>query len=211
MQKIDAAERKSASKNWYNAHAVNLFSKNGYWQPDYDYTLAVLKGRRLATLLDLGCGTGAFLACAAKALPDTRLFGMDLSQSMVQVAAQRLDGNAQIIQGDAEKMPLGDACVEAVTCNLSIHHYPHAQAAVDEMYRILKPGGVLCINDMDCAAPIRALANWAFPRMKSGDVKMYCRQEIEAMLRQAGFEIRRYGKISPFTFLCVAVKPAREQ
>ena len=71
---------------------------------------------------------------------------------------------------------------------------------------ILKPGGALLLNDMDCAAPIRAVANWLFPRLPGGDVKMYNQKEIEEMVRRAGFRNIRYRKISPFSFQCVAWK-----
>lgn len=202
-----AAERKAASQNWYNAHAVNLFSKEGYWRHDYNYILCVLKRRNPAEMIDIGCGTGAFLARAAAVLKHTQLYGMDISQSMADAAARRLGGRAQITRGDAEAMSFEGERFDAATCVLSIHHYPHAQSAVNEMYRILKPGGVLCINDMDCAAPIRHLSNRLFPYMKSGDVKMYCQEEIEQMLTQAGFAVKLYRKITPFTFLCEAQKP----
>ena len=65
----------------------------------------------------------------------------------------------------------------------------------------------MLLNDMDCAAPIRAAANWIFPRLPGGDVKMYTRKEIEEMVRNAGFQRIRYRKISPFSFQCVAEKP----
>lgn len=103
-------------------------------------------------------------------------------------------------------MPLESERYEIVTCNMSIHHYPHAQDAVNEMYRILKPGGTLLLNDMDCASPIRALANWAFPRLPGGDVRMYTRREISQMIQEAGFKRWYYRKISPFSFLCTARK-----
>ena len=74
------------------------------------------------------------------------------------------------------------------------------------MYRILAPGGTLLLNDMDCAASIRALANWVFPRLPGGDVKMYTRREITEMIQNAGFERWYYRKISPFSFLCTARK-----
>lgn len=93
-----------------------------------------------------------------------------------------------------------------MTCNMSIHHYPHPQKAVNEMYRILTDGGCLLLNDMDCAAPIRWCANRIFPHLPGGDVKMYNRAEIMEMVKQAGFKEIEYRKISPFSFQCIAVK-----
>lgn len=86
--------------------------------------------------------------------------------------------------------------------------YPHPEKALGEMARILKPGGALLLNDMDCAAPIRAFANWIFPKLPGGDVKMYNRAEIEDMMSSAGFRRIRYRKISPFSFQCVGEKEA---
>ena len=89
---------------------------------------------------------------------------------------------------------------------MSIHHYPHPQKAVNEMHRILRKGGYLLLNDMDCVAPIRAVANYVFPRLNAGDVKMYEQTEILEFMRNAGFEKVKYRKISPFTFQCIAKK-----
>ena len=89
---------------------------------------------------------------------------------------------------------------------MSIHHYPHPQKAVNETYGIMKIGGYLLLNDMDCASPVRAIANFCFPRMKAGDVKMYNRDEILELVKTAGFEKVKYRKISPFTFQCIAKK-----
>ncbi len=72
---------------------------------------------------------------------------------------------------------------------------------------MLVTGSIFPGNHRACAAPIRAAANWIFPRLPGGDVKMYSRKEIEEMVRSAGFQRIRYRKISPFSFQCVAEKP----
>ncbi len=135
-----------------------------------------------------------------------KLSALDLSEEMIRETEERLDGNVKAIVGDAEHMPVSDEAYQAVTCNMSIHHYPHPQEAVNEMYRILQQGGYLLLNDMDCIAPVRRVANLIFPKLPGGDVKMYDRKEIETMIRQAGFRWMEYRKISPFSFQCIAVK-----
>ena len=106
---------------------------------------------------------------------------------MIRETRERLSGTAIATVGDSEKMPLESEQYKVVTCNVSIHHYPHPQNAVNEMFRILKPGGVLLLNDMDCIAPIRAVANWLFPKLPGVNVKMSSREEIEGMVHSAGF------------------------
>ncbi|MBR1457574.1 MAG: methyltransferase domain-containing protein [Oscillospiraceae bacterium] len=125
---------------------------------------------------------------------------------MIRETGARLADTAIATVGDAEQMPLDSEQFQVVTCNMSIHHYPHPQSALNEMYRILTPGGTLLLNDMDCAAPVRLLANLLFPRLPGGDVKMYTRGEITGMICSAGFERWYYRKISPFTFQCIARK-----
>ena len=181
-------------------------ARGGYWRADYRHILEELEALRPARLIDIGCGPGGFLSAVQKRFPEIRLSALDLSEEMVRETAQRLGPAAAATAGDAEHMPLESGQYDAVTCNMSIHHYPHPQDAVNEMYRILAPGGTLLLNDMDCAAPIRTLANWIFPRLPGGDVKMYTRQEIAKMMQNAGFERWYYRKISPFSFLCTARK-----
>ena len=161
---------------------------------------------KLDTATDIGSGPGAFLSLVEETFPDIQLNALDLSEEMINETKERLSNTAIATVGDSENMPLEGEQYQVVTCNMSIHHYPHPQNALNEMYRILKPGGYLLLNDMDCIAPIRAAANWIFPRLPGGDVKMYRRDEIEEMVRSAGFQNIRYRKISPFSFQCIAEK-----
>ena len=197
---------KEKSRAYFNAHRKSRLARGGYWWADYRHVMKEIERFRPASLIDIGCGSGGFLCAVQKCFPDIQLNALDLSEEMVRETQERLGPSAVAIVGDSEQMPLESERYEIVTCNMSIHHYPHAQDAVNEMYRILKPGGTLLLNDMDCASPIRALANWAFPRLPGGDVKMYTRREITQMIQEAGFERWYYRKISPFSFLCTARK-----
>ena len=197
---------KEKSRAYFNAHRKSRLARGGYWRADYRHVMKEIERFRPASLIDIGCGPGGFLCAVQKRFPDIQLNSLDLSEEMVRETQERLGPSAVAIVGDSERMPLESEQYEIVTCNMSIHHYPHAQDAVNEMYRILKPGGTLLLNDMDCASPIRALANWAFPRLPGGDVKMYTRREITQMIQEAGFGRWYYRKISPFSFLCTARK-----
>ena len=197
---------KEKSRAYFNAHRKSRLARGGYWRADYRHVMKEIERFRPASLIDIGYGPGGFLCAVQKRFPDIQLNALDLSEEMVRETQERLGPSAVAIVGDSERMPLESEQYEIVTCNMSIHHYPHAQDAVNEMYRILKPGGTLLLNDMDCASPIRALANWAFPRLPGGDVKMYTRREITQMIQEAGFGRWYYRKISPFSFLCTARK-----
>ena len=197
---------KQKSRDYFNSHRKSRLAHSGYWRHDYRCQLEEIGRIRPDRLIDIGCGPGAFLSLVEENFPDIQLNALDLSEGMIRETRERLSSTAIATVGDSEKMPLESKQYQVVTCNMSIHHYPHPQNAVNEMFRILKPGGVLLLNDMDCIAPIRAVANCLFPKLPGGDVKMYERREIEHMLWNAGFRSARYRKISPFTFQCIAKK-----
>ena len=197
---------KQKSRTYFDSHRKSRLAHGGYWRHDYRDQLEEIARIKPERLIDIGCGPGAFLCLVEAAFPDIQLNALDISPEMIRETRERLADTAIATVGDSERMPLRDAQYQVVTCNMSIHHYPHPQLAMNEMYRILEPGGTLLLNDMDCIAPIRALANWIFPKLPGGDVKMYDRKEIKDMARRAGFKEIRYRKISPFSFQCVAEK-----
>lgn len=103
-------------------------------------------------LLDIGAGTGTWTAMVAGSpLPSRRVVGLDYSNNMCRLAHQKAAeigaGAPGFINGDAEHLPFADASFDAVTCSNSFHHYPHQQAAIIEMRRILRPGGRLMLID----------------------------------------------------------------
>lgn len=197
---------KEKSQHYFDAHQRSLLARNGYWKRDYRYALEQISLAGPETLVDIGCGPGGFLCAVHEAFPHVRLYALDLSEGMIDQVKERLGEAVEAAAGDSECMPVADDSFDMVTCNMSIHHYPHPQLAVDEMHRILKPGGALLLNDMDCIAPVRAVANIVFPRLPGGDVKMYKKSEILEMAGKAGFVTLAYRKISPLSFQCVAMK-----
>jgi len=197
---------KQKSREYFNSHRKSRLAHGGYWRHDYRCQLEAIGRIMPDRLIDIGCGPGAFLSLVKETFPDIQLNALDLSEEMIYETRERLSNTAIATVGDSENMPLKSEQYQVVTCNMSIHHYPHPQDAVNEMFRILKPGGVLLLNDMDCVAPIRAVANWLFPKLPGGDVKMYSQEEIEGMVRSAGFQKIQYRKTSPFSFQCIAEK-----
>ena len=197
---------KKKSRDYFNSHRKSRLAYSGYWRHDYRFQLEAIGRIMPDRLIDIGCGPGAFLSLVEETFPGIQLNALDLSEGMIRETRERLSSTAIATVGDSEKMPLESEQYQVVTCNMSIHHYPHPQNALNEMFRILKPGGVLLLNDMDCIAPIRAVANWLFPKLPGGDVKMYSREETEGMVRSAGFQKIQYRKISPFSFQCITEK-----
>ncbi len=99
-------------------------------------------------VLDLACGSGAFLENLAATFPRARLAGVDLSTSYL-AEARRLSKVDAMVQANAERLPFADASLDAVACIYLFHELPPRvrPRVAAEIARVLKPGGVLTFAD----------------------------------------------------------------
>ena len=98
---------------------------------------------------DVGCGTG-YMARALVRVSE-RVICIDHSEAMLAQARQRLDKHLDHVEfraGELDRLPLADAEVDAVFASLVLHHVPDVFAALREMKRALKPGGLLVVTDL---------------------------------------------------------------
>ena len=98
-------------------------------------------------VLEVAVGTGLNLDAYPK---DVRLTGIDLSGQMLAIATTRaaeLGRNIELRQGDAHALPFADATFDTVVCTFGLCAIPDIDAALDEMTRVLRPGGKLILVD----------------------------------------------------------------
>jgi demethylmenaquinone methyltransferase/2-methoxy-6-polyprenyl-1,4-benzoquinol methylase len=109
-------------------------------------------------VLDLACGTGD-LACAASAR-HARVVGLDVTPRMIAIARGKPSASAVAwIAGDMVDLPIADASCDVVTTGYGLRNVPDLRRAIDEIHRVLKPGGVCCSLDFDRPEwpPLRAV------------------------------------------------------
>jgi SAM-dependent methyltransferase len=97
-----------------------------------------------ATVLDVGCGTGALLRLAAERLPGALRVGTDPAARMIACADA---GGAELVQAAAERIPFADGSFDLVLSTLSLHHWADRAQGVREIARVLAPGGVVVLAD----------------------------------------------------------------
>lgn len=98
-------------------------------------------------VLEVAVGTGLNLDAYP---PDIRLTGLDLSEEMLEIARSRaraLGREAALQQGDAQSLPFEGATFDTVVCTFGLCAIPDINAALDEMARVLRPGGTLILVD----------------------------------------------------------------
>ncbi len=102
------------------------------------------------SVLDVACGRGAALLPAARRAGGTgHVLGVDLSPNMVSLATHALadagvPGDVQVM--DAEHLELDDASFDAVLCAFGLFFLPDPEAAVAEIFRVLRPGAVVALS-----------------------------------------------------------------
>lgn len=92
-------------------------------------------------ILDVGCSSGYVLEELRATMPDARLIGADYLRGPLDGLAARMP-DVPILQFDLRKCPLPAACVDGVTCLNVLEHIDDHGAALAEVQRILRPGGV---------------------------------------------------------------------
>jgi ubiquinone/menaquinone biosynthesis C-methylase UbiE len=94
--------------------------------------------------LDAGCGDGRYVAALRPELPE-RVAGVDISERILSTARAWVS-DAEFRQANLEALPFGDGEFDLVLCSQVIEHVLDASAAVRELARVLRPGGVLILS-----------------------------------------------------------------
>jgi SAM-dependent methyltransferase len=170
-------------------------------------------------LLDLGCGAGRHAFEAARR--GARVVALDTDKGELQhvrdVAAAMDEageipagGSIQTVSGDATAMPFPDAAFDVVVAAEVMEHIPADQAAMREVARVLRPGGVAAVT-VPAWMPERVcwLLSDDYHNVPGGHVRIFTRHELEAKLSQAGLLVgghhRAHALHSPYWWLKCAV------
>jgi ubiquinone/menaquinone biosynthesis C-methylase UbiE len=104
-------------------------------------------------LLDCGCGVGSITAGLAEAVASGEVIGIDLQSAQLEraraLAAKRGVGNVRFEVGSAYELPFPDASFDAAFAHTLLMHLSDPLKALQQMHRVLKPGGVIGIADDD--------------------------------------------------------------
>lgn len=133
-------------------------------------------------MLDCGCGTGHNLTMLR---PYGRAYGIDLTWAGLQYASIR--GERHLAQATAARLPFGDGRFTLVTSFDVLYSLDDdaERDAIQEMYRVLQPGGTLIVN----VAALEALRG--NHSILSGEVRRYSRRDLRRRLEAGGFHVER--------------------
>lgn len=143
-------------------------------------------------LLDVGCGAGTFLLEAQKMGYD--VVGQEVAPYFVDYGREQ--HGLEILQGELADLVLPASSLDIATAFDVIEHHPDPKSLLQEMHRLLKPGGLIVISTHDIGNLYARLygERWRYLN-PIGHLTYFTRSSLQAMLRQVGFEVVYSGGI----------------
>ncbi|KAA8533166.1 hypothetical protein F0562_033301 [Nyssa sinensis] len=173
-------------------------------------------------VLDLCCGSGdlAFLL-SEKVGPNGKVIGLDFSKEQLLIASSRQDlrskacyKNIKWVEGDALYLPFSDSYFDAITIGYGLRNVVDIRKAIEEMFRVLKPGSKVSALDFNKSThPFSALTQeWMidnivvpvatgyglakeYEYLKSSIAKFLTGKELEKLALEVGFSDARHYEI----------------
>jgi len=182
----------------------------------------LLPADRPLHVVDVAVGTAEVAMEIVRQRPGARVTGVDFTPAMLVVGQRKLakrglSNRIRLAAGDARRLPLPDACADAVTISFGIRNVQERDQALSEFYRVLKPGGKLYVMEFSLPTnpALRFLytlyfdhilppfGNWlsgtdyAYSYLMESVYAFPGPEEFSAEIRRAGFE---QVKQTPLTF-----------
>ena len=189
-----------------------------YWRKKAIKRLAAHAPKKI---LDIATGTGDFAIQACQQLPEVQITAVDISEGMMQVGRQKvkkkgLQQHIQFEREDCTALSYPDNTFDAITTAFGIRNFASLDKGLEEMCRVLRPGGQLCILELTqpMSFPMRQLfhiySHTVLPlygRLISKDTEAYSylTKTIEAfpqgesmmdILRHAGFREAEFQRLT---------------
>lgn len=150
--------------------------------------------RDSGTVLELGAGPGAVTRRLRAALPQAQLIAVDIDPELLAHARGAAD---RLLVADAAELPLPDSSVDFVLLRYVLQHVPRPEQVLAETLRVLRPGGVVAVTEVDAGS--WGTAYPAYPELAGVHARMAAAQaaaggdrsiarRLPALLSAAGFD-----------------------
>jgi SAM-dependent methyltransferase len=179
--------------------AVGAGGRRDYAAMKVERALAALSGLPPGSrLLEVGCGAGATTRAMAGARPDLVIHGCDLSRTAIRTALA-FGGGIPYVVASATALPYADASFQAVVFYDVLEHIPDADRSLAEVFRVLRPGGLLAATVPAEGQPgtfewLRWKLGWHadLKAHAKGHVQRFTYSGLRAMLRRHGLRPVRW-------------------
>ena len=161
-----------------------------------------------ARVLEIGCGRGAGARLIQEEFHPAVLHAFDLDYRMILQAGRYLKGGRRdriaLYMGDVLMLPYRDGVLDAVFGFGVLHHVPDWRGGIREIARVLKPGGIYCLEEFYPQFYQNFLARRIFLHPEHD---RFYSHDLRKALAEAGFELQGRLEQKMLGILAVAVKP----
>ncbi|MBU1032295.1 class I SAM-dependent methyltransferase [Patescibacteria group bacterium] len=165
-------------------------------------------------IIDLGCGTGYYLYLLSNLPVKLDLTGCDNDIKALAEAKNSLSKKIEFIHGNLHKMPYKDNSFDKTVASEVLEHLENDSMALKEIFRILKPGGILVISVPNQNYPFlwdpinwflqhyfnTHIKNGFFSGFWSGHIRLYSLKDLKGKVEKVGFKIEQAEEL---TFWCL--------
>ncbi|PIP94730.1 MAG: hypothetical protein COW00_02415 [Bdellovibrio sp. CG12_big_fil_rev_8_21_14_0_65_39_13] len=174
------------------------------YRPEEDFILEDCLFEDGQNILDAGCGSG--VVCRMLALLNAKksinIHGIEISKGTAELAQKRIEGieafsNIEFQNANLEEIPHPDSFFDVIICRYVYEHMARPQKITDELFRVLKPGGILIVVDTNGllinirSAYYPELDNYQYKLQERGipNFDFFINDNLPAYLNEAGFEV----------------------
>jgi dolichol-phosphate mannosyltransferase len=174
-----------------------------YWQrARHRIVLGFLEQQE--SVLDIGCGSSRIILDLPKAV------GLDILQRKLRWLRPRHD---YLVRASCDRLPFADESFEAVICSEVIEHVPDTPEVLQEMGRVLKPGGVLILGTPDYGRWLWWVLEWIYGLVLPGayaqeHITHFTYRSLHERLVAAGYEVLDHAYVGYCELIFKARKPA---
>ncbi|PJF36829.1 MAG: hypothetical protein CUN49_03525 [Candidatus Thermofonsia Clade 1 bacterium] len=167
------------------------------------------------TILDCGCGRGFYLKMI-RAVSACRLYGLELDPEIIAKTRRNLAQlpNITLVRASVYEQPFEDAQFDGVILSEVLEHLEDDRRGLREIYRVLKPNGVVAITVPNANYPFwwdpinKTLEKLGLPPIKQGllagiwanHVRLYTKAQLRQVVEQAGFSVEEERAFTHYCF-----------
>lgn len=161
--------------------------------------------KKIQNVLDVGTGSGDFIAVLKEAFPKAKITGIDPSQESLQIAKEKYQ-EVNFAEMAAENLHFTENTFDAVSISMALHHLPNVKKSFEEMQRVLKQGGWIIVSELYSDNLTKAQeVHKLFHHFRSTTDRLlgishnptFKRNEILALIEKSGFQIEFSFDFSP--------------
>jgi ubiquinone/menaquinone biosynthesis C-methylase UbiE len=159
-----------------------------------------------SNILEIGCGQGVGTKLIKTYFKPQRIQAIDLDPKMIKRAKRRIkDSHIRFEVGDASKLRFQDDSFDAIFDFGIIHHIPNWRDCLKELFRVLKPGGQLIMEDLSIDTFQTRTGRTLRLFLDHPYDQMYTKEEFFQELKSLGFKIKQQYS-NPWWFGVVLTK-----